>query len=109
MSASSQQQPASNHVTFSVSKRNSSHHFSPLLGRAGLSQGENVAADGDLPPDAGFRVLAEAITRVHHQHTVGGQPVHLTIKSPPFSRLLLEEIKTEESAITQTLVLAWDY
>lgn len=49
-----------------------SHHLSPLLRRAGLPQGENVAADRDLPPDAGFRILGEAVSRVHHQHAVGG-------------------------------------
>lgn len=104
-------QPASGqHLTFrdlaqlSESKCNFSHHFSSLLGRAGLPQGENVAADGDLPPDAGFGVLAEAVTRVHHQHAVGGQPIHLTIKSPPLGGLLLKNIKREHSAVNQSLL-----
>lgn len=106
----SQQTVGKQHLTFrdsaqlSESKRSFSHHFSSLLGRAGLPQGENVAADGDLPPDAGFGVLAEAVTRVHHQHAVGGQPVHLTIKSPPLGGLLLKNMKTELSAVNQTLL-----
>lgn len=102
-------------MTFSVraersdGKSNSSHHFPSLLGRAGLSQGENVAADGDLPPDAGFRVLAEASAGVHHQHAVGGQPIHLTVKGPPLSCLLLQEQKTAESAIHQTLTSGYRF
>lgn len=68
-----------------------SHHLSSLLRRAGLSQGEDVAADGDLPPDARFGVLGEAVSRVHHQHAVGGQPVHLTVRRLPLCSFLLTE------------------
>lgn len=70
-----------------------SYHLSPLLCWARFSQGEDVAADRDLPPDAWFGVLAEAVARVHHQHAVGGQPVHLTIRCLPLSSFLLNEAK----------------
>ncbi len=73
-----------------------SHHLSPLLCRAGLPQGEDIAADWDLPPDAGFGVLGEAVSRVHHKHAIGGQPVHLTIRRLPLSSLLLRKAKTWE-------------
>lgn len=66
-----------------------SHHLAPLLSGAGLSEGEDVSADGDLSPDARFGVLCEAVARVHHQHAVGGQSVHLTVTRLPFSCLLL--------------------
>lgn len=68
-----------------------SHHFSSLLRWARLPQREDVAADWDLPPDAGLGVLAEAVPGVHDQHTVGGQAVHLTVRSLPLGSLLLRE------------------
>lgn len=70
-----------------------SHHLSPLLCWACFSQGEDVAADWDLPPDARFGVLGEAVSRVHHQHAVCGQPIHLTIRCLPLSSFLLENTK----------------
>lgn len=65
------------------------HHLAPLLRWSGFPQREDVAADRDFPPQARFRVLVEAVARVHHQNAVGGQSVHLTIRHPPLGRLLL--------------------
>lgn len=67
----------------------STHHPAPLLGRPGFPQREDVAADGDFPPQARFGVLAEAVARVHHQDAVGGQSVHLSLQHPPLGGLLL--------------------
>ena len=61
-----------------------------MLGRPGLPQGEDTAADRDLPPQAWTRVLGEAMVRVHHQHAIGGESVHLAIRRPPLGRLLLQ-------------------
>lgn len=65
------------------------HHLASLLSWSGLPQGEDVATDWDFPPQAGFRVLAEAVAWVHHQHAVGGQTIHLTVLHPPLGCLLL--------------------
>ena len=67
-----------------------SHHLAALLGGARLPEGEDVPADRDLPPDALLGVLGEALPRVHHQHPVGGEAVHLSVQPPPLGRLLLQ-------------------
>lgn len=88
------------------------HHLASLLRWSGLPQGEDVATDWDFSPQAGFRVLAEAVAWVHHQNTVGGQTIHLTVLHPPLGRLLLwrhealmfplsPEMKNYSSVITQ--------
>lgn len=55
------------------------YHLSSLLCRARFTQSEDIATDRDLSPNAWFGVLVEAIARVHHQHAVCGQSIHLTI------------------------------
>lgn len=65
------------------------HHLAPLLRGSGFPQREDAAADGDFPPQSRFRVLVEALARVHHQNSVGGQSVHLTVLHPPLGGLLL--------------------
>ncbi len=43
-----------------------SHQFSRFLSGAGLSEREDVAADGDLSPGARFGLAGEAVLRSHH-------------------------------------------
>jgi len=74
-----------------VGVRERDYHLAPLRRRPGFPQREDVAADGHLPPQAGPGALAEAVARVHHQHAVGGQSVHLTVLRPPLGGFLLRE------------------
>ena len=70
------------------------HHLASLLRWSGFPQREDAAADGDFPPKSRFGVLVEALARVHHQNSVGGQSVHLTVLHPPLGGLLLPRGQT---------------
>lgn len=74
----------------------STHHPAPLLRRSGLPQREDVSADGDLPPQPGSGVPAEALLGVRDQDAVGGQSVHLAVPHPPLGRLLLHGERERE-------------
>lgn len=63
--------------------------FSGGLRRAGLPQRVHVPADGDLPPHAGPGLLREAAPRVHHQHAVGCEPVHVAVGVLPLCSFFL--------------------
>jgi hypothetical protein len=61
-----------------------------LLGRAGLSQGEDTAPNRYLSPQAEFRFSsAERASRVHDEDTIRRQPVDLSVFLP-FRRFLLQ-------------------
>lgn len=67
-----------------------SDQFSWGLCRARLPQCVNVSAYGDLPPDAGLGLLCESAPGMHHQHAIGRQAVHVTIRVLPLRSFFLK-------------------
>lgn len=70
----------------------STYQLSPLLSRPGLPQGIHVSTDGDLTPDPGLGLLSEATSRMHHQDTIGREPIHVAVGVFPLRCLFLESI-----------------
>lgn len=56
---------------------------------AGLSQCVNIPTNRDLSPDARLRLLREPTLRVHYQHAIGCQSVHVTVRVLPFCGFFL--------------------
>ena len=76
------------------------HQFPSGLGRARLPQGVNVSTHRDLPPHSRLRLLCEPAPRVHHQHPIGRQAVHVTIWVLPLGGFLLEGLGRSKSNVT---------
>lgn len=79
----------------------STHQLSPLLRRPGLSQGIHISTDRDLAPDPRLGLLSEAPSRMHHQDTIGREPIHVAIGVFPLCCLFLESIPQKRLCSTQ--------
>ena len=79
----------------------STYQLSPLLRRPGLSQGIHVSTDRDLTPDPGLGLLSEATSRMHHQHAIRREPIHVAVGIFPLCCLFLESIPQKRCCSTQ--------
>lgn len=79
------------------------HQFATGLCRASLPKGVDVPAHRDLPPHAGFGLLREPAPRVHHQHAIGRQPIHVTIRVLPLGCFFLGEGETDDIRQTEAV------
>lgn len=55
-----------------------------------LSQSVDISTDRNLPPHALLGLFWETL-RMHHQYSVGCEPIHLTIWVLPLSCFFLQE------------------
>ena len=79
----------------------STYQLSPLLRRPGLSQGIHVSTDRDLTPDPRLGLLSEATSRMHHQHAIRREPIHVAVGIFPLCCLFLESIPQKRCCSTQ--------
>lgn len=80
------------------------HQFAPTGPRARFSEGIDISAHRNLPPQTLLGVLRETF-RMHHQHPVGGEAVHVAVRIFPLGCFLLvmrtprQHFQTESTSV----------